>query len=779
MTAHPHHADVPPIDVEAINTYCDVVFGYLDGYVPIRVLSETGTPNQTPHVEFQEVSGIADRLIRIAPRAAKTLRGLYVVPGTVRAAGSAKAHDVTQTGVVLVDLDAGAIEAARDHLIRHLGPATLEVASGGVTDSGQIKLHLYWKLTEAAQGHDLKKVTSLRAMIAAKVGGDGSFASIHQPIRVAGTIHGKKGKWSPVRLLAHRTVEYDLADLADAITAMPAIVINKNDATITADDPRRPSAKKLTTLRVHAGGIDGVTRFEAMSRVIGHWIWAAREGRCSVRDALEAVLKHNTAMIDPPWGDLRVRREFDALLQRDLERNGPIPCTFGLGSEAAGESPSDIAPRHSDDALAAAFVGKHASATRRVESWGSWFVWSGKVWERDETGLTRERMRQVCRAAAATADARGEPRRIASDKTIAAALRVAGSDPAIASRTSDWDAQKMLLNTPAGVVDLDTGEVTPHEPTLLLTQITSASPGTDCPLWLDFLATITGGDQDLQAYLQRLAGYCLTGLTSEQAFVFLYGTGANGKSVFLGTIERVLGSYAATATLDTFMASRSERHLSELAGLKAARLVIVPETDAGRAWSEARIKMVTGGESIRANFMRCDHFEFRPQFKLVVMGNHRPAITSVGESMRRRLHMVPFAVTIPEEERDGSLQDKLLQEQDGILGWMLEGCAEWREHGLRPPACVVEAAADYFASEDLVGQWISEECVLEASHRTPSSMLYASWKSWAETHGHDPGTTKCLGSALRSRGLTDGKVARGRGWYGIGLARQTAGEGPK
>jgi putative DNA primase/helicase len=328
----------------------------------------------------------------------------------------------------------------------------------------------------------------------------------------------------------------------------------------------------------------------------------------------------------------------------------------------------------------------------------------------------------------------------------------------------------MLLNTPAGVVDLATGEVLPHDPSLLLTQITSASPGTACPLWQDFLATITAGDPDLQAYLQRLAGYCLTGLTSEQAFVFLHGTGANGKSVFLGTIERVLGSYAATATLDTFMASRSDKHLSELAGLKAARLVIVPETDAGRAWSEARIKMVTGGESIRANFMRCDHFEFRPQFKLVVMGNHRPAITSVGEAMRRRLHMVPFAVTIPEEERDGSLQDKLLEERDGILGWMIAGCAAWRRDGLMPPACVVEAAEDYFASEDLVGQWMAENCVLNSSLRTPSSQLYASWKSWAEAHGHDPGTAKSLGSALRSRALKDGKVGRGRGWYGIGLA---------
>lgn len=178
----------------------------------------------------------------------------------------------------------------------------------------------------------------------------------------------------------------------------------------------------------------------------------------------------------------------------------------------------------------------------------------------------------------------------------------------------------MLLNTPAGIIDLDTGEVRPHHPDLLLTQITSASPGTACPRWRTFLAEITGGDAELEAYLARLAGYCLTGVTDEQAFAFFQGSGANGKSVFLQTIAAVLGDHAATATLDTFMETGKSGHLTELAGLRAARLVIVPETEAGRPWAEGRIKMVTGGENVRANFMHRDHFEFVPRFKLVVMG---------------------------------------------------------------------------------------------------------------------------------------------------------------
>jgi P4 family phage/plasmid primase-like protien len=771
MTAYSNQTELPPIDADAIRTFCDVLFGYLDGFVPIRVLSETGTTVQTPHVEFPHVPATADRLIRIAPRAAEAFRGLYVVPGTVQTTGSAKAHDIAQTGVVLVDLDTGDIGAARDHLVRYLGPPTIEVASGGLTEVGQKKLHLYWRLTEPAEGEDLITVAALRAAIAAKVGGDGSFGSIHQPIRVAGSIHGKNGKRSPVRLLAHVPVEYDLKDLADAVVAMPAIASHEIGVDPVLHDTHGPSAKDLATQRVRAGGADGITRFEAMSRVIGHWLRNVRSGRCSIEGSLVAVLEHNTTMIDPPWDEARVRREFDALLKRDIEKNGPMPYGSPMDAGAGGDALAGVPPKHSDDALAAVFVARHGSMTRRVETWGSWFVWSGRVWERDETGSTREMMRQVCRTAASTADNPNHARRIASDKTIAAALRIVGSDPSIATRTAEWDAHAILLNTPAGIVDLDTGEIIAHDPSLLLTQITSASPGTECPRWLGFLVTITGGDRDLQAYLQRLAGYCLTGQTSEQVFAFLHGTGANGKSVFLGTIARVLGSYAATATLDTFMASKSERHLTELAGLRAARLVIVPETEAGRAWSEARIKMVTGGESIRANFMRCDHFEFRPQFKLVVMGNHRPAITSVGEAMRRRLHMVPFAVTIPEDARDGTLQDKLIEERDGILGWMLEGCAEWRRHGLMPPPSVAEAAKDYFASEDLVGQWFVECCSAEPEAWTASTRLFASWRDWADALGHPAGSSKALGEALRSRGLSDAKSRGVRGWQGISLIR--------
>ena len=772
MNAPSTSAPILTIDREAIRIFCDTVFGYLEGLVPVRCLAEKGTPPKSPSSEYLAIGALTERLIAMAQRAADDQRAVYVVPGTVATAGSARARDITQTGILLVDLDDGDITAKREHLVRHIGLPSLEVASGGTTPDGQTKLHLYWRLNEPAQGDEKERVSQMRAAIATKVGGDPSFDSLHQPIRVAGTIHGKHGIRVPVRLLAHRANEHELDELDEAVAAMPPMAGHhlKIDTGKVGDDG--PNARSLARMKVHEGGADGITRFTAMSKVIGHWIRNVRKGECGRGEAWLAVVEHNAAMIVPPWEEDRLKRDFDRLLGVDFENHGPMPQHT---SKTASECAAEAAPALSDDALAAAFVAAEGHLWRHVPVWKVWFHWDGKVWVRDQIGLVREQMRRVCRSACTDLKPQ-EARRVASERTIAAALRLVGTDPRIATAPNAWDADRMLLNSQGGVLDLETGQELPHDPTLLMTQITAASVGTGCPRWLAFLQEITGNDDALQRYLQRFAGYCLTGITTEQVFAFLHGQGANGKSVYIGILAHVLGSYAATATLDTFTASRAPRHLTELAGLRAARLVIVPETESGQAWAEARIKSVTGGEKLRANFMHQDHFEFLPQFKLLVAGNHRPALSNVGESMRRRLHLVPFSVTFPTEKRDPKLMTKLIAECDGILGWMVDGCADWLRNGLAPPQCVLDAAADYFSSEDLLGQWLDECCRIDPQAKEQSAVLFRSWKSWAEDRGLPWGSQKSLGEALRSRDFKSGKVGRGRGWHGLTLTR-TASDG--
>jgi putative DNA primase/helicase len=318
-------------------------------------------------------------------------------------------------------------------------------------------------------------------------------------------------------------------------------------------------------------------------------------------------------------------------------------------------------------------------------------------------------------------------------------------------------------------IDLHTGQLRPHRPEDYMTKATAVRPGGDCPRWKAFLTRVTANDADLQAYLQRVAGYCLTGHTSEHAIFFLYGRGANGKSVFVNTLVGVMGDYAVTAPMEAFVESKVDRHPTELAMLRGARLVAATETQAGRHWNEARIKTLTGGDRIPARFMRGDFFEFSPQFKLLISGNHKPALRNVDESMRRRLRLIPFTVTIPPHERDPALPDKLRAEWPGILAWMVEGTLEWRRIGLRPPEAVLSATSDYLDAEDDVAAWLGECCVDDPPAQASSSELYASWKAWAERTGRrgGAGSQKALSQALEDKGYAKERQRTGAVFLGL------------
>jgi len=406
-----------------------------------------------------------------------------------------------------------------------------------------------------------------------------------------------------------------------------------------------------------------------------------------------------------------------------------------------------------EDGLATAFTRRYRDDWRHVTLWGKWLVWNGVRWNHDQTDYVRHLIRQVCRAASHKADTPRLKTKLASASTAAAVERFARADPDHATTAEVWDADPWLINTPAGVVDLRSGNTRPHRREDRMTKVTTATPHGTCPLWLGFLADVTGGDAELMSYLQRVIGYCLTGITSEHALFFLYGTGANGKSVFVNVITTILGDYAANAPMDTFMETRSDRHPTDLAGLRGARFVSSIETEQGRRWNESKVKAITGGDKISARFMRQDFFEYTPQFKLVIAGNHKPSIRNVDEAMKRRLHLIPFTVTIPSEKRDGKLTGKLLKERDGILAWAVEGCRLWQHQGLKVPASVVSATEEYFENEDALGQWIEERCNLHPEARTLSADLYGDWREWSEKTGEFVGSIKRFAELLIARGF--------------------------
>ena len=428
-----------------------------------------------------------------------------------------------------------------------------------------------------------------------------------------------------------------------------------------------------------------------------------------------------------------------------------------------------------EDGLARAFTHQFSEDWRYCAPWGKWFVWNGVRWNIDKSLYVLHLSRLICRTAAGLADAAKVKSRLSSSGTISAVERITRTDPQHTATVEGWDAYAWLLNTPGGIVDLRTGTRGPHDRHRRMTKVTTATPRGDCPVWRNFLHNVTGGDEELQNYLQRVVGYCLTGDVSTHALFFLYGTGANGKSVFVNVISTVLGDYAANAPMDTFMESRTDRHPTDLAGLRGARFVSATETEQGRRWNESKIKAITGGDDITARLMHQDFFTYTPQFKLLIAGNHKPAIRNIDEAMRRRMHLIPFTITVPPEKRDPLLTEKLLAERDGIMAWAVQGCLLWQSQGLSQPKSVMAATEEYFEAEDAMGRWISERCKQGANDTALTAMLFNDWKQWSEISGEYTGTQRRFSDALLARRFEKWRNSMGvRGFRGIDLKQPTS-----
>jgi putative DNA primase/helicase len=444
----------------------------------------------------------------------------------------------------------------------------------------------------------------------------------------------------------------------------------------------------------------------------------------------------------------------------------------------------------SHDALALE-MGEEWTGARHVAAWGRWLFWDGTRWEQDETLTHLTRCRDFLRGIANEVEAsaqhmnpKEQARAIAAGKqlrnahTVAAVASLARSNEEQRATTGQWDGDHYLLGTPGGTVDLRTGELRDARPEQYVTKataVTPAPPETLTPLWSAFLGRIMAGDEDLISYLQRFLGYCLTGSIEEHAFAFGHGTGANGKGVFTLTMQHVLGDYALTVPTEILMVSHNERHPTELARLRGVRLAIGSEIEVGRTWAEARVKSLTGGDAIAARLMRQDFFEFSPAFKLLLCGNHKPSLRGVDEAIRRRLHLIPFKVTIPAAERDTELPEKLRAEWPGILRWAIDGCIQWQERGLDPPATVVDATDSYLNAEDAVGRWLEERTQADPNIFTATKALFSDWKEWAEAAGEYVGSQKRLGDELLNRDFkphrdwTAGHERGARGFLGIHL----------
>lgn len=414
-------------------------------------------------------------------------------------------------------------------------------------------------------------------------------------------------------------------------------------------------------------------------------------------------------------------------------------------------------PADAEIAMSDAFLRQHGPDWRFCAQRGNWLEWSGHRWMWDERRKIFKVTKEIVRETAADA---GEPKKIATAGKVSAVERLAACDPKVAIILADLDRDPDLLNTPGMAIDLESGDARPNRREDLCSKSTTeapTAPGTSSALWLAFLDRVTDGDRELAAYLQRIAGYALTGSVKEHAIFFVYGTGQNGKGVFINALSYAMGDYAVIAAMTTFTEQKHQSHPTEIAKLVGSRLAVAQETEEGRAWAEAKLKQLTGGDKLTARFMCRDFFDFDPTFKVLIAGNHKPSLRNVQKAERRRFQIIPFTATIPDAERDPDLLDKLKAEAGAILRWALDGTREWRRVGLAPPQRVRDATEAYFNSEDTFGEWLDDNFEIRPGVWEVYGQVWERWVAHCEGNREDPDTKKAFSRRLEGRGLTVNK----------------------
>ncbi len=466
---------------------------------------------------------------------------------------------------------------------------------------------------------------------------------------------------------------------------------------------------------------------------------------------------------------------------------GEAATSDGQPRPNASEDPIEL----SHDSLAAD-IGTRTfdQDAKHVATWGKWLFWTGTRWQIDDQldhltqtrAFLRTRASEITSAAERQAEmdpkhadkirasAAREARTLRSKNTVVAVESLARSNSASVARAASFDESRLLLGTPGGTVDLQTGQLRTAERSDMITKLTAcapAAPGASPERWLTFLHEIFDHDADLVGFMQRAAGYALTGSTKEHKLLFLYGTGRNGKSVFLNTLTQIWGDYSRRAAAEIFLNTQGDKHATGLAGLQGARLVAGSELPVGKTWDESVIKDLTGGDTITARHMRQDFFDFDPQLTLMIAGNNQPSFRGVDEAIRARVVLVPFLVTIPPERRDKDLPDKLAAEGPEILRWAIEGALQWLDQGLNVPAKVAAASTEYMDDEDTLAQFMADETVLDPEGFITTTDLHIRFKFWCEKQGLHPWTLHTLRKELKSRGFQDHRRPYGRGFIGL------------
>ncbi|MCI0621591.1 MAG: phage/plasmid primase, P4 family [Acidobacteria bacterium] len=518
-----------------------------------------------------------------------------------------------------------------------------------------------------------------------------------------------------------------------------------------------------------------VERFmEAVCKSANDEEWPAR-----VKQVRQTLQKLNQSQKVTGW------QRLSELLEDGEERIKRVKAWLGIRHSTPPLAESTEHLNLTDYGNAERLVHQYGERLRYVHAWKKWLVWDNIRWVADQDAevmrLAKETVRQIY-AEASNCQRLLDREAIAkhavkseAEGRLSAIICLAESERAIAIVPDLLDTHSMLLNCRNGTLDLATGQLSQHRKEDLITKAVSVSydPKALCPTWERLLDEIMAGNGALIDFLQRALGYTLTGSIEEQCLFVFYGDGANGKSTVLETKRALLGPYAGNLPIEALLVTEKKSYSgqpnNDIAALKGTRFVTATECNEGQDLNVALIKQLTGGEPITARFLYGEFFTYRPEFKLFMATNHKPIIRGTDYGAWRRIYLVPFNVTIPAERQDKHLPEKLKTELPGILAWSVRGCQEWRRHGLCPPDEVVAATKNYRSEMDIVGRFVSERCILQATLETPASNLFRAFQAWCAETGERVITQQMFGRQLSKRGLQSRPTRSGNSWGGIGL----------
>jgi len=451
-------------------------------------------------------------------------------------------------------------------------------------------------------------------------------------------------------------------------------------------------------------------------------------------------------------------------------------------------TPADCTP--SDLGNANRLIKRYGDRIRYCPQTGKWLVWDDARWATDDRLMVEryaiETAKAMLKEAAEILDSR--ERQEAAEwalnshnaARIAAMIKLAQA--LVAVTVAELDVDPWLFNVQNGTLNLQTGELLPHDPALLITKLAPVAYDSQAqaPVWDKFLTDVFAGNTALIEFVKRYGGYSLIGKVFEHILAILHGDGSNGKSVLLNTLLAVFGDYGCPADPDLLLSKTGEAHPTGVADLVGVRLAVTNEVEDGRRLAENLVKQLTGGDERKARFMRQDFFRYTPSDTFWIAANHKPQVRGQDFGIWRRIKMVPFTVKFVDDPaavepphkllKDKTITEKLKEELPGILNWLIAGCLAWQRDGLQEPPDVKKATEAYRTESDPLTDFLADDCTLHPNATVPNSVLYHTYTEWAAENGTRALTHRRFSQLLK---LTHPQLETARDdtrkWVGIGL----------